>query len=118
MVNESLQEPDSIEPVVEAAATPLKLHIRVYRDAMNRHTHRRGPAQSVLVRIHPDTPFKTLTDKLRTKYGDRTMALDESPSIYIFDSDTPASVSVSPPGIVKSMTNGRRGQLELNNTQS
>jgi hypothetical protein len=115
VVNESLQEPDSIEPVVEVAATPLKLHVRVYRDAMARHTHRRGPAQSVLVRIHPDTPFKTLTDKLREKHGDRTMALDESPSIYIFGSDTPASVSVSPPGVAKSMTNGRRDQLELNN---
>jgi hypothetical protein len=84
-----------MELVPEAAATPLKLHVRVYNDAMARHSQRRGSAHSILVRVHPNTPFKNLTDKLRQKYGDHTMALDESPSFYIFDSDTPASVSAS-----------------------
>jgi hypothetical protein len=96
-----------MELVPEAAATPLKLHVHVYNDAMAPHSQRRGSARSILVRVHPNTPFKNLTDKLRRKYGDHTMALDESPSFYIFDSDTRTSVSAPMQDAAGSILNDR-----------
>jgi len=46
--------------------------------------------------MHPNTSFKDLKDKFRERYGDHTMALDESPYSRILDSDTLASLSASP----------------------
>ena len=71
----------------EMLAAPLRLSITVH--AIDEH--RLQPTRSVLVRMHPNTPFKFLKDKLRVKYSDRELML--SPLEYVFDSDTPASVS-------------------------
>jgi hypothetical protein len=78
----------------EAPIAPLKLHITVHTDGIHRHD-RSGRTQVVIVRMYPNTPFKILADKLRDRWGDRVLRLSELPCEYVFDSDTPASVSGS-----------------------
>lgn len=92
-MNVSTSERNSIEDETPAAP-PLQLRITVHTDDGCHSLEWPGSTQSVLVRMYPDTPFKSLTDKLRRTWINRELKLGQSPWQYVFDSDTPASVSL------------------------
>lgn len=79
------------------SAAPLELwvdiHIRNLVTATSNVIGYTGSPHRLVVRMHRNTPFKSLIDKLSEKYGHLELRLKGSPLERIFDSDTPASVS-------------------------
>ncbi|KAH0288088.1 hypothetical protein M436DRAFT_63592 [Aureobasidium namibiae CBS 147.97] len=91
--NESSDERNSMG-VAQTATAPLKLHVCIYNGAILRHSHQGGLTLSILVRMHPNAPFRDLTEKLRKRCGDHTLALHNTPHSQILDSDTPVSLKL------------------------
>jgi hypothetical protein len=79
----------------EIPTAPLKLHVTVHTGGEIHRHDRPGSTQRIIIKMYPNTPFKVLADKLRDEWGDRELRLSELPCEYVFDSDTPASVSKS-----------------------
>lgn len=89
-----------------APAAPLELRVAVHLDLVHANSDgitQHGVDRTVPVRMHSNTPFKSLKDKLHEiydgtpveRYGKMDLRQAHSPLQCIFDSDTPASVSIS-----------------------
>ncbi|KAG9523067.1 hypothetical protein KCV07_g2709, partial [Aureobasidium melanogenum] len=100
VVNETVGQSNDMGRADVVPTAPLELHIAVYLDVVHvvadRITHA-GVSWPLLVRMHSNTPFKSLTDKLRQQYGRDHMYLRQmhSPLKCVFDSDTPASLNLT-----------------------
>ncbi|KAG9656085.1 hypothetical protein KCU95_g15690, partial [Aureobasidium melanogenum] len=98
VVNEPVGESSNTGRDRVSTATTLELRVFIHVDEMvtatsNGVSYVISPC-SLVVRMHLNTPFKLLTDKLREKYGDQELRQKDSPLKYIFDSDTPASLNL------------------------
>ncbi|THV80223.1 hypothetical protein D6D26_10430, partial [Aureobasidium pullulans] len=87
VVNDSNDDVAGFRHAEAATAAPIYLRATVY-------THLGSPSKSMLVKMYPYTPFKSLTDKLVEKFGDHQLSSSRSGQ-SIFDSETPASVSTA-----------------------
>lgn len=92
-MNGSINGNDNTGHDDEIPTAPLQLSVIIYTGGGIHRHNRPGPAQHVIVRMYPHTPFKHLADKLRERWGDRELRLSELPCEYVFDGDTPAYVS-------------------------
>ncbi|KAG9561806.1 hypothetical protein KCU71_g8576, partial [Aureobasidium melanogenum] len=100
VVNETVGQSNDMGRDDVVPTAPLELHIAVYPDVVHVAADRitqAGVSWPSLVRMHSNTPFKSLTDKLRQQYGRDHMYLRQkhSPLKCVFDSDTPASLNLT-----------------------
>jgi hypothetical protein len=103
----------------ETPSTPLSLRIKVHTDDDGHHRlNRPGSTHSMIVRMYPNTPFKVLTDKLRERWSNRELMLSGHAMEYVFDSDTPASVSGLLTDVACFITNTRYDQFKLEQDDS
>jgi hypothetical protein len=95
MIDEPIAGSNDMGHDLGTSAGPLQLCVTVHTDGEIHRQERLGPTQRIIVKINPNTPFKILSDKLLEKWGDHELRLSELPCEYVFDSDTPASISKS-----------------------
>ncbi|KAH0372447.1 hypothetical protein KCU65_g1193, partial [Aureobasidium melanogenum] len=98
VVNDPIEESNNTNHGDVAPVAPLNLRVFVHAKSYVVVNHDGmiflDSPHCFLVKMHEDTPFKSLTDKLREDYGDMDLHRRSLPLRRISDRDTPASLKL------------------------